>query len=252
MGDEIDGAAPLHARRPLRIEHVHRNAHADLGPYPQPQKIHVHRQILHRIELEVARNDPMLGAIDVELVDRGEEAPRIDAAPELFMLDRDAQRGFVVAIDDAGHAAGPALGPRRPLAGARAHRRLHLLDSRHDPYPLGASLFACAATEKAALAAIHRRPVAKLRGRGSRALITGPRGIDKETGKCRRRGPPGSHRSSPRKRGPSSGCTFRSDWIPAFAGMRATAGRPALASPQARPRGPSRPRSPRGRAAPCP
>ena len=35
----------------------------------EPHEIHVHRQILHRIELEIARDHPVLGAVDVELVD---------------------------------------------------------------------------------------------------------------------------------------------------------------------------------------
>jgi len=48
---------------------------ADLRAFAEPQEIDVHRQVFHRIELEVARDDPLLGAVDVELVDRGEKCP---------------------------------------------------------------------------------------------------------------------------------------------------------------------------------
>ena len=43
--------------------------HADGGAFAEAQEIHMHRQILHGIELEVARDDAVLGAVDVE-VDR--------------------------------------------------------------------------------------------------------------------------------------------------------------------------------------
>src|SRR5207302_6208584 len=40
--------------------------------------------------------------------------------------------GLVVAVDDAGHAAGAALGPGGTLAGPRTRRRIHLSNRRHD------------------------------------------------------------------------------------------------------------------------
>ena len=214
VGDDVDGAAALHAGRLIGMHHVHRDAHADLGAFGEPQEIHMHRQIAHRIELEVARDNPVLGALDVEIVDRGEEAARIDAVLELIMVDRDGERGLVVAVDDAGHAPGPTLGPRGPLAGLRTRGRLQISDSRHDTMPLcpyrvtsvpdvhaGCSYLhrpnASAAMERAALSATtHLRRVigghpsaARLQGCGGRRwrrLIAAPGGIDKETA-CRDR-----------------------------------------------------------------
>ena len=63
------------------VADVHRNAHADLGAGAEPQEIHVHRQILHRVELEVARDDPMRRAIHVELVDAWSGSARHRCAP---------------------------------------------------------------------------------------------------------------------------------------------------------------------------
>ena len=107
------------------------NAHADLRAFAQPQEIDMDGKVLHRIELEVARNDAVLGAVDVEVVDRGEEVSGIDALLELGMVDRDVERRLAVAVDHARHAAGATLCPGGPLAGPRARRRLHLLDGRH-------------------------------------------------------------------------------------------------------------------------
>ena len=122
---------PRFAWRLLGVHDVDRNAHPDLHAFAQPQEVHVHREILHRVELEIARNDPMLGAVDVEVVHRGEEVSGIDALLELGMVDRDVERGLAVAVDHARYAAGAALRPGGPFAGPRARRRLHLFDGRH-------------------------------------------------------------------------------------------------------------------------
>ena len=68
VGDDVDRAAALDAGRLVGIEHVHRDVDADDGAFRHAQEIHVHRQILHRIELEVARDHAMLGAVHVEVV----------------------------------------------------------------------------------------------------------------------------------------------------------------------------------------
>src|SRR5262245_25351572 len=137
VGHGIDGAAAFDARRLVRVDDVDRNAHPDLRAFAQPQEVDLHRQVLHRVELEVARDDPLFGAIDVELVDRGKEAPGIDALLEIGVINRDVERGLAVAVDHARHAAGSTLGAGGPLAGSRPRRRLHLLDGRrHGANPL--------------------------------------------------------------------------------------------------------------------
>jgi hypothetical protein len=136
VGDDVDRAAALHAGRLVGVHDVDGDADADFRAVAEPHEIHVHRQVLHRVELEIARNHPVLGAVDVELVDGGEEPARIDALLELGVIDRDRDRGLVVAVDHAGDAAGATLGTGGPLAGPRARRRLELLDGRHDANPL--------------------------------------------------------------------------------------------------------------------
>src|SRR5262249_54111300 len=136
VGNDVDGATAFHARRLLGVHDVNGDAHANLRPFPEPQEIDVDRQILDRIELEIAWNHAMLGAVHIELVDRGEEAPGTDPLLELGMIDRDGEGGLVVAVDHARHAAVATHGPGGPLAGLRARYRLHFLDVRHWFIPL--------------------------------------------------------------------------------------------------------------------
>ncbi len=69
MGHDADRAAALDARRLLGVADVDRNVDADGRAFAEPHEIHVQRQIAHRIELEVARDDAVLGAVDLDVVD---------------------------------------------------------------------------------------------------------------------------------------------------------------------------------------
>ena len=88
-------------------------------------------QILHRIELEVARDDSLFTPVEVELVNGGEKTAGIDALFEIGMIHRNVERRLAVAVDHARHAASAALRPGGALAGARPRHGLDLLDSRH-------------------------------------------------------------------------------------------------------------------------
>src|SRR6185437_14719120 len=115
MGDDVDRAAALHARRLVGIEHFHRDVDADDGAFRDAEEVHVHRQILNRIELEVARNHPVLGTVHVDVKQRGEKAPGIDAPGEFGMVERDHLRGFVLAVNHARHSAERRAARAAPL-----------------------------------------------------------------------------------------------------------------------------------------
>ena len=106
VGDDIDRAAALDAGRSVGAHDVHGNFHADAGAFRDAQEVDVHRQVLDGVELEVARDDAVLGAVDVDLVERGEEAPGVDALAQLVVLDEHHDRGLVLAVDDTRHIAG--------------------------------------------------------------------------------------------------------------------------------------------------
>ena len=92
--------------------------------------------VAHRIELEIARDHAVLGAVDVDIVDAGQELAGEDALAQFGMVERDGERGLVVTVDDAGYAALATHCPGGPLAGPRPRRRLDFFDGRHMSVPL--------------------------------------------------------------------------------------------------------------------
>src|SRR5215211_3514164 len=128
---DVDGAAALDARRLVGVDDVDRDLDANLRAFAEPEKIHMDRRVANRIELVVARDHAVLDALDLEIVQSGEEVSRIDALPDVGAIERDCQRGFAVTIDHARHAAGTTLRPGGPLAGLRTRRRFEFLDGRH-------------------------------------------------------------------------------------------------------------------------
>src|SRR5882672_9911965 len=83
---DVDGTKHRVIPRDFQLDAVRDlPVHVDFLRLGEGAKIHVHRQIAHRVKLEVARDHAMLGTVHVELVDRGEESPRIDALLELGM-----------------------------------------------------------------------------------------------------------------------------------------------------------------------
>jgi hypothetical protein len=131
VGDDVDRAAALDAGRLVGIEHLDRDVDADDGAFRHAEEIHVHRQVFHRIELEVARDHAVLGAFHVDVKQRGEEAPGINALAQFGMVHQDQLRGLVFTIDHARHIAGATCSPSGPLAAFRTHRRLQFQDGRH-------------------------------------------------------------------------------------------------------------------------
>jgi hypothetical protein len=131
VGHEVDRAATLHAGRLVGILDVHRDAHPDGRAFAEPQEIDMDRVVAHRVDLEVARDGAVLLAVDLDVADAGEEAARIDAVLELIEVERDRERGLVVAVDHARHTAFTTHGPGGPLACPRTRRRFQFIDGRH-------------------------------------------------------------------------------------------------------------------------
>src|SRR4029077_16917294 len=67
VGDDADRAAAFDARRLVGIPDVDRNIDADRGALAEPHEVHMQRQVAHGIELEVAGNDAMLHAVDLDV-----------------------------------------------------------------------------------------------------------------------------------------------------------------------------------------
>ncbi len=87
-----------------------------VAPSPSRNEIDVQREITHRIEMEVARNHAVLLALQIDVVNRGEEPAGQDALAQFGIVDRDGHGGLVVAVDHSGHSPGATLCPCGPLA----------------------------------------------------------------------------------------------------------------------------------------
>src|SRR5262249_43559883 len=116
MGDDVDGAAALDARSAFRVDHMQRDADADRRAFAEPHEVYMDREVAHGIEMEVARNHAMLLALELDVVNRGEEAAGQDALAQFPVFHGDRQRGLVVAIDHSGNSPGATLCPCGPLA----------------------------------------------------------------------------------------------------------------------------------------
>ena len=131
VGDDVDGAAALDAGRGFAVRDVQGNADADRRAFTEPHEIDMQREVTHRIEVEVARNHAVLLALEVDVVNRGQEAAGQDALAQFLVVDRNGHGGLVVAVDHSGHSPGATLCPGGPLAALRTRGRLQFLDGRH-------------------------------------------------------------------------------------------------------------------------
>ena len=73
------------------------------------------RKIAHGIELKVARNDAMLFAVNLDIMNGGQKMPGVDALLQIAVIERDRQRRLAIAIDDSRYPAGATFCPGGPL-----------------------------------------------------------------------------------------------------------------------------------------
>src|SRR4029077_5727075 len=87
VGDDVDGAAALDPRRGLRGLNAQGNADPDGRAFAEPHEIDMDREVAHRIEVEVARNHAMLLALEIDVVNRGQEPAGQDALTQVLVVD---------------------------------------------------------------------------------------------------------------------------------------------------------------------
>src|SRR5262249_43373476 len=102
------------------VEEAYRHGDGDQRVLAHPQKIDMDREVAHRIELHTARDHARLGALDIEGEDGALEVAGEQLLRDRAVLDRDALRLLLVAVEDTGNAplaargAGPALARALP------------------------------------------------------------------------------------------------------------------------------------------
>jgi hypothetical protein len=114
---DVQHAAALEAGRIVFIDEVHRHHDGDLGTLAQAQEIDVDDEVANRIELHVARNGAHLGAVNVDVHQRGKEAAGLDLLHQLAVFERNQLGVFLVSVDYSRNAAFATNGPGGPLAG---------------------------------------------------------------------------------------------------------------------------------------
>src|SRR5258708_38719517 len=95
---------------------MHGDADAHVRSWQKPQKIDMHRPVGDDVELIVARQDPLLAPLDLELENRGQEVSRKDELVDVLEFDRDRLRVSSAPIDDGWNAPSSTHAPGRPLA----------------------------------------------------------------------------------------------------------------------------------------
>ena len=135
MAHDVQRAAALDAGGCFLIGEVDRHRDLDDRALAEALEVDMNRKILERIELEIARDDAGLLAVDVEIEHGGQEAAGIDAAADFDGIDRDRGSRLVLAIDGARHAAGTAFGAGWAFAGARTNGGFQFFGSGHGSIP---------------------------------------------------------------------------------------------------------------------
>jgi hypothetical protein len=115
---------------------VHGHGDADRLALGEAQEVDVDGEVLHRVELVVARDGAGPAAVDVDVEHRRQEVAGEDQLPCLVEVDRDRLRRFAAAVDHGWYLALAPNGPGGPLAGPVARHGLELLDITHGCGPL--------------------------------------------------------------------------------------------------------------------
>src|SRR5215210_6967175 len=135
VAHDVERAAALEARRGLLVDEVDRHLDPDPLAFGEPQEIDMYRQVLHRVELVVARDGAGLLTVDLDLEHGGEEMPGEDQPAGLVEVEGDRRRRGAGAVDDGGYAALATNGPGGPLADPVARHGLKLLHGSHGRGP---------------------------------------------------------------------------------------------------------------------
>ena len=135
VAHDIENAARLQARRGLVITEMNGDLHANPRILAETQEVDMQDGIAHRLELDLARNNPHGLAADIEIDERRGKASGADLPGEVAVVQGDQLRLFPVAINDPRNQTFPANRPGSSLAGSGARGRLQRDNFRHGGTP---------------------------------------------------------------------------------------------------------------------
>ncbi len=113
------------------VHEVHRHLDVDDRVLRDAEEIDVDQEILHRVDLVVARDGALVLAADFDLEDRGQEAACMQQKRGLLGVERDADGRLLGAVDDGGNLVFTAQCTSGPLAGPIARFGLDNLGRGH-------------------------------------------------------------------------------------------------------------------------
>ena len=118
MAHDVQRAALLDAGADVLIDEMHRDGDAQRRTGLQPQEIDMQGPVGDPVELIVARDHPLLAALDIDLEDRRQKMPGVDELVDFAPFERNRLGGVAAAIYDGGNAALTANAAGGPLAAA--------------------------------------------------------------------------------------------------------------------------------------
>ena len=115
MANDIEHAAALQALGFLLTLETDLDRNRERRARDVADEVDVDRRIGDRIELNVTGQNPSDVAIDLEVVEAGEEATLSELAFQHVVVERNGERLAAAAVDDGGRAAFAPERPRPPL-----------------------------------------------------------------------------------------------------------------------------------------
>ena len=117
VAHHVEQTAALEALALLFADEADRHVDVDLGIGADPQEVDVQRVVGDRVELQIAGQDAVGLAADLEVDQGREEGAGVDLLTQLERVERDHLRGLLGAVDHGRNASFAAHGPGGPLSG---------------------------------------------------------------------------------------------------------------------------------------
>jgi hypothetical protein len=132
VAHDVERAAALDARRFFRVDEFHRNGDAQRRARRDALEVDMRQRVTQRIKLKAARNDLMLGAVEIDVDQRGQEVTDVETLGDFAEFERNRHGGFLVAVDHGRHLACAARSASGPLADSRTRDSLQYCFGSHD------------------------------------------------------------------------------------------------------------------------
>ena len=102
MPNDVQDAAAFQAGRGILVDELNRHIDVDPRRTAHTHEIDMRRKIANGIDLDLARDNALLLAVDVEQIDRRKEMPGLIVLQHILVFQRHICRRGLAAVNDAG------------------------------------------------------------------------------------------------------------------------------------------------------